>query len=81
MIRKIRLIPKFMASQPRKQTIAIHIFPNISRSIGNQTMKVRQLIDYNMGNTVLKKLYTEFGGEAFALSYSIKSKDISGSIV
>ena len=44
-------------------------------------MKVRQLIEYNMGNTVLKKLYTEFGGEAFALSYSIKSKDISGSIV
>ena len=70
-----------MASQPRKQTIAIHIFPNISRSIGNQTMKVRQLIEYNMGNTVLKKLYTEFGGEAFALFYSIKSKDISGSIV
>ena len=28
-----------MTSQPGNQTIAIHMFPNISRSDGNQTMK------------------------------------------
>ena len=32
LIRKIRLISKFMTSQPGQQTIAAHILPNISRS-------------------------------------------------
>ena len=36
-----------MTSQPGLQTIAIHILPNISRSKGNQTMKLGQLIEYN----------------------------------
>ena len=36
-IRKIRLISKFMMSEPGKQTIAIHILPNISRSKDNQS--------------------------------------------
>ena len=36
-----------MVSQPGKQTIAIHIWSNISRSKGNQTMKFGQLIEYN----------------------------------
>ena len=38
-IRNIKLISKFMTSQPEKQTIAIHILPNISRSKSNQTTK------------------------------------------
>ena len=42
-----------MTSQPQKQTVAIHILPNISRSKGNQAMKFDQLIEYNMK----KKLY------------------------
>ena len=37
-----------MTSQPKKQTVAIHILPNISRSKGNQAMKFDQLIEYNM---------------------------------
>ena len=37
-------------SQPEKQTIAIHIFPNTSRSKGNQTMKSGLLIEYIMRN-------------------------------
>ena len=37
-----------MTSQPGKQTNAIHILPNISRSKGNQEMKFSQLIEYNM---------------------------------
>ena len=34
-----------MTSQ-RLQTIAVHIFPNISQIKGNQTMKFGQLIEY-----------------------------------
>ena len=33
-----------MASQPEKQTIAMHLFANISRSNENQTIKIGQLI-------------------------------------
>ena len=35
-----------MTSQPEKQTIEIHILPNISRNKGNQKMKFGQLIEY-----------------------------------
>ena len=37
-----------MTSQPGKQTIAIRIMPNISRSKGNQAVKLGQLIEYNL---------------------------------
>ena len=43
LIRKIRLISKFITSQPGKQRITIHILPNISPSKGNQTMKFDQI--------------------------------------
>ena len=36
LIRKTRLISKFMTSQPGQQTITVNIFPNISQSKGNQ---------------------------------------------
>ena len=39
---------KFMTSQPGKQTIAIHILANISRSKGIQTMKFVLLTECNM---------------------------------
>ena len=45
---KIRLISKFMTSQPGRQTIAIHILPYIPRSKENQTLKFGQLIECNM---------------------------------
>ena len=45
-----------MMSQPGKQTIAIHILPNISRSEGNQTIKFGQLIEYNMRNIFSEKI-------------------------
>ena len=54
-----------MTSQPRKQTIAIHMLPNISKSKGNQTMKFGQLIEYNMGNVLLENVYTESEGQLF----------------
>ena len=34
--------------QPGKQTIAIHILPNMSRNKYIQTMKFGELIEYNM---------------------------------
>ena len=46
--KKAKVNFKFMMSQPRKQTIAVHILLNISRSKGNQTMKFGQLIEYNV---------------------------------
>ena len=61
LIRKILLISKFMVSQPGKQTIAMHMFPNISRSKDNQTNKFGQLIEYNMRIIFLEKSYTKYG--------------------
>ena len=53
-----------MASQARQQIITIHIFPNISRSKGNQIVKFGQLIEYNTRNIFLEKSCTKYGGEA-----------------
>ena len=39
-----------MTSQPGLQTIPIHILPNTSQSIGNQTMKFGQLKEHNNRN-------------------------------
>ena len=63
-----------MTSQPEKQTIAIHILPNILRSKGNQRMKIDQLIEYNMRNVFLEKLYTNCVGETIPRPFSKKSK-------
>ena len=74
LIRKIRLISKFMTSQPGKQAIAIHILPNISRSKGSQTMKFAQLIEYYLRNIFLEKPYTKCGGEIILRPFSKKLK-------
>ena len=39
-----------MKSQPGKQTNTVHILPIISRSKGNEAIKFRLLIKYNMKN-------------------------------
>ena len=44
LIRKVRLILKFMRSQLGKQTITVYILPNTD----NQAMEFGQLIEYNM---------------------------------
>ena len=46
-----------------KQTIAIHIFINISRCKDKKAMKFNLLIEYKMRNIFLEKSYTRFGGE------------------
>ena len=58
-----------MTSQPGKQTIAIYILPNISKSKCNQTIKFGQLIEYNMKNIFLEKLYTNCGGKTISRSF------------
>ena len=47
-----------MTSEPWKQTIAMHILSNISRSKGNQTMNFGQLIEYSMRNIFVLKNHT-----------------------
>ena len=56
--RKNQVNFKIMTSQLGKQTIAVHILLNISRSKGNQTMKIGQLTEYKMRNIFLEKSYT-----------------------
>ena len=63
-----------MASQPCLQTIAIHIFTNISRSKDNQAITFGQLIEYNMRNILLEKSYTKCGSETIPKSFSKKLK-------
>ena len=52
----------------------MHILPNISRSKGNQTMKYGQLIECNMRNIFLEKLYTKYGRETSPRPFSEKLK-------
>ena len=63
-----------MTLQPRKQTIAIHILPHISRSKDNQTVKFSQLTHYNMRKIFPEKSYPKCGGETSPKSFSKKSK-------
>ena len=74
LIRKIRLIPKFMTSQPDYQAIVMHILSNILKSKSNQIMKLGQLIEYNIRNIFLEKSYTKCGGETSPRPFSKKSK-------
>ena len=55
--------------------MAIHILlGNISRSKGNQTIKLGYLIEYNMRNISLEKSYAKYGRETFPRPFSKKSK-------
>ena len=56
LIRMIRLISKFMTSQPGQQIIAIQFLPIILRCKSNQTMKLSQLIEHTKINIFLYKL-------------------------
>ena len=69
-IKKNSLISEFMTSQPGQQTIVIHILPNISRNKGNQTIKFGQLIECNMRNIFLEKLYAKCVGETSPRRFS-----------
>ena len=65
-----------MTSQTGKQTIVTHILPNISISKGNETIKFGQLIEYNMRNIFLEKLYTKCEGKTSPRSFPKKNRRI-----
>ena len=57
------------------------MLPNILKSKGNQTMKVDQLIEYNMRNIFLEEIIHKTGGEnGPSFFWKIKIEHISGSI-
>ena len=62
-----------MMSQPGYQAIVMHILPSILSKM-NQTMKLSQLIQYNIRNIFLEKSYTKCGGETIPRPFSEKSK-------
>ena len=71
-----------MTSQPGKQTIVIHVLPNILRNKDNQAMNFGQLREYNMRNIFLKKPYTKCDEETSPRPFSEKLKlRIPGSTV
>ena len=74
LIRKVRLILKFVTSQPGQQTIAINILANISRRKNNQKMKLSQLIECNMRTVFLEKSFSKCGEETISRPFSKKSK-------
>ena len=74
LFKKIMLISNFMTPQPGQQTFVIHIFPNISRIKGKGTMKFGQLIECNIRNIFLEKLYTKCGEETSPRPFSEKLK-------
>ena len=61
-----------MTSLPGKQTIAIHILPNILRSKDIRTMIFGQLIECNIRNIFLEKSYRKCGGETIPRSFPKK---------
>ena len=63
-----------MTSQTGKRTIVTHILPNISISKGNETIKFGQLIEYNMRNIFLEKLYTKCEGKTSPRSFPKKNR-------
>ena len=60
-----------MTSRSRKQTIAIHILPSISRSKSNQTMKGGHLLESRI---LIQKSFAKFGGETSSRPFSEKPK-------
>ena len=72
-----------MTSNVRRQTTAIHLLANMSRSNDNQALKFGQLIRYNTLNIFVVKPYTKWGVETITSPFSkrIKIEHISESIV
>ena len=58
LIRKPRLISKFMTSHNGQSITAMYIKSNLSRSEGSQTMQFGRLTEYNLRNIFLEKSYT-----------------------
>ena len=71
-----------MMPQPGKQIIIIHILANIWKWNNKQKMIFGKLIEFNMRNTFLEKLYRKCGGEPISTPISkTKFVHISGLII
>ena len=64
-----------MTSQPGYQAIVMHILPDILRSKSNQTIKLGQLIEYNIRNIFLQKSHTKYGGETISRKKNLKNQN------
>ena len=64
----LRLIQNFIMSQSGKQIITVHIMLNISSCKDNQAMKFGQLIEDNVKNIFLERLYRKKGRETSSRS-------------
>ena len=71
-----------MTSKPGYKAIVMYILPNILRSKSNQTIKLGQLIKYDMRNIFLEKSCTKCGGETSPRPF-LKNQNwaISGSLI
>ena len=63
-----------MMSQPGKQTIVIHVLPNILSNKDNQAIKFSQVREYKMKSIFLEKPYSKYGGETSPRPFSRKLK-------
>ena len=57
--KKAKKYLKFVTSQTGKKTITINILPDVSKSKGNQTMRLSQLIEYYVRNIFEEKSFRE----------------------
>ena len=64
-----------------QQIITMHIFSNISKSGGNQSMKFGQLIEYDKKNIFLEKSYTKRRASPRTFSETLKSLGQQSSIL
>ena len=56
-----------------QQTITLHVLPNISRSKGNQAIKLGQLIQYSVKNVFSEIMQKLRSGEWFQTSFFEKA--------
>ena len=63
-----------MTSQPGKETIVIHVLPNILRNKDNQAMEFGQLREYNIKNIFLEKPHKKYTGKTSPRPFSEKLK-------
>ena len=74
MIKKLRLVSKFMSSQTGQQIIPIHILSNISRGKGNQEISFGQLIKHNIRNKFLQQSCRKWSSGTSARSLFFKKE-------
>ena len=74
LIIKLGLFSKSMSSQPGKESFTIHIFSNISRSKGTQTITFCQLTEYSTTNSLLAE--NEIGRLVPEQTFFLKKKSL-----